>query len=168
MASTGSEERMGTTGVLLIAHGSRRPEANRELFELAERVAAAGRYSIVEASFLELVPPNIAAGAERCLERGASRVLLIPYLLSMGVHQTRDLAAARDALARRHPGAQFCLAPSLGPHPWLDRLVLERIDQVDSEPTTLTPGWVNAELSAPEEPRPQPVDSPIVPPSSPP
>ena len=58
---------------------------------------------------------------------GGDRVLMVPYFLSAGVHLLRDLTAARDELARRHPGVEFRLGPPLGPHPLLDELVAERI-----------------------------------------
>ncbi len=121
------------TAILLIAHGSRRAEANQELHELAERITATGEYAIVESAFLELAEPDIATGGERCVGRGASRVLLIPFFLSMGVHLTRDLAAARDELSERHAGVQFELGPPLGPHALLDRLVLTRITEALGE-----------------------------------
>src|SRR4029078_7446770 len=89
--------------VLLIAHGSRHPEANDDLHELAARVAERGGHPIVEACFLELADPDLAAGGARCVARGASRVLMIPYFLSAGVHLLRDLTAARDGLSRLHP-----------------------------------------------------------------
>lgn len=117
------------TAVLLIAHGSRHAPANDDLHELAARLAARGDYPIVEPSFLELADPDIAAAGDRCVARGASRVLMVPYFLSAGVHLRRDLTAARDALTARHPGVAFVLGPALGPDPWLDRLVVERIRQ---------------------------------------
>ena len=119
------------TAVLLIAHGSRHPAANEDLVGLAARLAGEGTYPIVEPSFLELAEPGIGAGGDRCVARGAGRVLLVPYFLSAGVHMLRDLAAAREELRRRHPGVAFELGPPLGPHPLLDRLVAERIAALD-------------------------------------
>jgi sirohydrochlorin ferrochelatase len=119
------------TAVLLIAHGSRQAAANDDLHQLAARFAARGDYPIVEASFLELAEPDIAAGGVRCVVRGASRVLMVPYFLSAGVHLARDLIAARNELERVHPRVEFRLGPPLGPHPLLDDLVAERIHQVD-------------------------------------
>jgi sirohydrochlorin ferrochelatase len=123
----------GTTAILLIAHGSRHAPANEDLHQLATRLAERGDYPIVETAFLELAEPDITAGADRCVARGASRVLMIPYFLSAGVHLLRDLTAARDALRQRHPSVKFVLGPPLGPDPILDRLVEERIRQAMSE-----------------------------------
>jgi len=119
------------TAVLLIAHGSRQQAANNDLHELAARFAAGGTYPIVEGCFLELAEPDLAAGGGRCVTRGATRVLMIPYFLSSGVHLQRDLTSARDELSRRYPEVEFRLGPSLGPHPLLDDLVAARVRELD-------------------------------------
>jgi sirohydrochlorin ferrochelatase len=119
------------TAVLLIAHGSRYQGANDDPREMAARLADRGEYPIVEACFLELAEPDIAAGGDRCVARGATRVLMIPYFLASGVHLLRDLTAARDELSRRHRGVEFRLGPPLGPHPLLDALVAARIEELD-------------------------------------
>lgn len=131
------------TAILLIAHGSRRAEANDDLFALAARVAATGLAPIVEPAFLELAEPDIAKAGARCVELGASRVLMMPVFLSMGVHLTRDLVQARDDLAQRHPGVTFHLGSSLGPHPLLDQLLLERIRETDEAARIKSPRPVN-------------------------
>ena len=120
-----------TAAVLLIAHGSRHAPANDDLRRMAAAVAEGGSHPIVEPAFLELADPDIAAAGARCVGRGASRVLMIPYFLAAGVHLLRDLTAARDALTAAHPGVEFRLGPPLGPDPLLERLVAERIDQLD-------------------------------------
>ena len=119
------------TAVLLIAHGSREPSANDDLIELAQRLSTSGEYPIVEACFLELAEPDIPAGGERCVARGATRVLMVPYFLSAGVHLRRDLTAARDEFTRRYPDVAFVLGPALGPHPLLDSLVVARVRELE-------------------------------------
>ena len=113
------------TALLLIAHGSRQPEANADLHHVVEQLQQRG-HAVVEASFLELADPNIEEGGARCVARGAGRVVLLPYFLSAGVHVRRDLTAARDRLAERFPGVEFRLAEPLGRHPLLLDVVLDR------------------------------------------
>ncbi len=120
------------TAVLLIAHGSRHAPANEDLILMAGRIAEAGAHPIVEAAFLELAAPDIATGGARCVDRGASLVLMVPYFLSSGVHLVRDLTAARDELMARFPGVEFRLGPPLGPDPLLDELVARRARQLES------------------------------------
>jgi sirohydrochlorin ferrochelatase len=121
------------TAILLVAHGSRQQSANDDLHELAARLSEQGTYAIVEPCFLELAEPELKAGGDRCVHLGATRVLMIPYFLSDGVHLRRDLTAARDELSRRHPNVEFCLGSPLGPHPLLDDLVAERIRELDPQ-----------------------------------
>jgi len=110
--------------LLVIAHGSRRAEANGELLEVAKELLSRGRYPIVEPSFLELAEPTIAAGGAACVRAGATDVILTPYFLSPGKHVVEDLAAARDALGLRFPAVRFTLAKPLGRHP----LILDALE----------------------------------------
>lgn len=116
-----------TTGVLLIAHGSRRPEANHDLARLAEAIRARGLYPIVETAYLELAEPTISAGGEACVAAGATCVKLLPYFLSAGAHVVEDLERHRQELSERFPHVKFELCPPLGLHPLMIEIVLERL-----------------------------------------
>ncbi len=124
------------TALLLIAHGSRRAEANADLEFVAERIRARGRYPLVRVSYLELAEPNIEAGGVQCVEAGAAEVVMLPYFLSPGVHVAEDLTAARDALAARFPHVRFALAEPLGRHPLLIDVVEQRAAEVLSPAAT--------------------------------
>lgn len=115
-----------TTAVLLIAHGSRRPDANRDLVELAGQVRDRG-YAIVEVAYLELAEPTIPAGGQACVARGATRVLMLPYFLSAGVHVVQDLEAFRAELSALYPAVEFIRCGHLGLDPLMVDLVLKRL-----------------------------------------
>jgi sirohydrochlorin ferrochelatase len=117
---------MTPTALLLIAHGSRRPEANADLDHLAAVLRSRGEFVHVEASYLELCEPSIAAGGDLCVAAGARCVVLLPYFLSAGMHVVEDLTAARDELAQRHLGVTFVLAEPLGRHPLILEVVAQR------------------------------------------
>ena len=119
--------------LLLIAHGSRQPEANADLVYVVEQLRQRGR-AVVEASYLELAEPNIDEGGARCIAHGAGYVVLLPYFLSAGVHVLRDLTAARDRLAARFPSVEFRLAEPLGRHPLLLDVVTDRAREVVERP----------------------------------
>jgi len=110
--------------LLVIAHGSRRAEANAELVAVCESLRARGRYPIVQPAYLELAEPGIAAGGSACVAAGATEVILLPFFLSPGKHVVEDLAAARDDLSRTFPDATFTLADALGSHP----LILDALE----------------------------------------
>lgn len=112
--------------LLLIAHGSRRAEANADLDYLAAELRARGGYEFVQPAYLELCDPGIVAGGEMCVAAGAGRVVMVPYFLSAGVHVVEDLTAARAELAERHPAVVFVLAEPLGRHRKLIDIVADR------------------------------------------
>jgi sirohydrochlorin ferrochelatase len=114
------------TALLLIAHGSRRPEANEDLAHLAAQIQTRNLFAFVQTAFLELAEPTIADGGRNCVEHGVERVVLLPYFLAPGVHARDDMISARNELAARFPHVEFLLAEPLGRHPLLIDIVLER------------------------------------------
>jgi sirohydrochlorin ferrochelatase len=114
------------TSLLLIAHGSRRPEANADLEYVAARLRARGASADVQVSFLELAEPTIEGGGALCAGRGATAVVMLPYFLSPGKHVVEDLTAARDRLAAAFPAVRFVLAEPLGRHPLLLDILEQR------------------------------------------
>ncbi len=117
--------------LLLMAHGSRRPEANADLDHIADEMQQRGRYSFVQVSFLELAEPGIEAGAELCVRAGAADVIMLPYFLSAGKHVREDLASTRDILATRFPAVRFLLAEPLGRHPLLLDVLEDRAKEAE-------------------------------------
>ena len=81
--------------LLLIAHGSRRQSANDEIRQLATRVAALDEndFDGVVTAFLEMADPDIHQGVTRCVELGASHIVVVPYFLAGGNHVSKDIPA---------------------------------------------------------------------------
>ncbi len=116
-----------TQAVLLIAHGSRRQEANQDLVEIASLLRDRREYPIIEPSYLELADPTIPEGARLCVEQGATEVFMLPYFLSAGAHVTSDLEDFRQELSSSYPGVTFKVCPHLGLHPLMIEIVLARL-----------------------------------------
>ncbi|MDA0833615.1 MAG: CbiX/SirB N-terminal domain-containing protein [Planctomycetota bacterium] len=115
------------TGILLIAHGSRRESANADLVMLADLVRERRPNEYVDIAYLELAEPTIPQGIERCLASGADRVLMLPYFLSSGAHVTTDLERFREEFAKAHPLHEFVVCAPLGLHPLIVDIVLDRL-----------------------------------------
>lgn len=115
--------------ILIMAHGSRVAAANDAAREIAAMVQETTGYEIVEVSFRELHEPNIQQGIDRCVARGASRILLVPYFLFMGAHVQHDLPEEIAAAQQRHPGLEMVMGPHLGVHRKLAEIVSERISE---------------------------------------
>ncbi len=115
------------TAILLMAHGSRIPEANDAVREIAALVQQMTGYEIVEVSFREQHLPSIQQGIDACVAKGARRVLLVPYFLYMGAHVQEDLPEEMAQARARHPQVEFAMGTHLGVHRKLAEVVVERI-----------------------------------------
>lgn len=121
------------TAILLMAHGSRIPEANSAVNEIAAMVKRMSEFEIVEVSFRESHAPNIQQGIDACVAKGAERILLVPYFLYMGAHVLEDLPRELEEARLRHPGVEMAMGKHLGVHKRLAKLVIDRIDEAFAE-----------------------------------
>lgn len=116
-----------STAILLMAHGSRIPEANDAARVIAQRVKQMTDFEIVEVSFREQHLPNIQQGVDNCVAQGATRILLVPYFLYMGAHVLEDLPEELEQARERYPEVEMVLGKHLGVHNKLAEIVVERI-----------------------------------------
>src|SRR6476469_578754 len=114
-------------GIIIVDHGSRRDESNQMLEHLAVLSAERfrQRYSIVEPAHMELAEPSIASAYARCVERGAKRVVVVPFFLGPGKHWTQDIPRLTADAAARFPETAFHVSPTLG----IDDLILDLLDK---------------------------------------
>jgi sirohydrochlorin ferrochelatase len=121
------------TAILLMAHGSRIPEANDAVNQIAAMVMDFADYDIVEVSFRENHSPTIQQGIDACVSQGAQRILLVPYFLYLGAHVQEDLPKELEEARLRHPGVEMAMGKHLGVHKRLAKLVIDRIEEAFSE-----------------------------------
>jgi sirohydrochlorin ferrochelatase len=113
--------------VIIVDHGSRRPEANVSLEQFVVAHADLLPYPIVEPAHMELAEPSIATAFDRCVAAGATTVAVAPYFLGPGNHWDRDIPALTGAAAAAHPGVRWLVAAPLGPDPALLALAGQRV-----------------------------------------
>ena len=114
------------SALLVMVHGSPRPEANESMYHVVERVRARGEFDIVEVGFLECNEPLIGDAIDRCVADGATRIVAVPYFLHTGTHVAQDLPELLDAARMRHPRVTFALGPYLGLSPRVTDLLADR------------------------------------------
>lgn len=116
------------TGLIVFAHGSRVESANQSVREIAARMAAS-RGEMVEAAFLELGQPDLAGATARLVANGASRIVVIPYFLTLGTHMQRDLPRLAQEAARQNGGVEMHVTSPLDGHPALLEALLDRASE---------------------------------------
>ncbi|MEM6457872.1 MAG: CbiX/SirB N-terminal domain-containing protein [Planctomycetota bacterium] len=125
-----------TTGVIICDHGSRRAQSNDSLKEVAAMFAQrfADDCPIVEPAHMELAMPDIAASYGRCVQRGATHVVVLPFFLARGKHWTRDIPSLTSQAAADFPGTTYQVAEPLGIDDLILDLLKKRLD-TDDQPT---------------------------------
>ncbi len=119
--------------LLLIAHGSRRENANDEIKLLAERVAGleSNDYDGVVTAFLEMAEPNVHQGIRDCIEQGASSIVVVPYFLASGNHVVKDIPGEIACALAGHPAVDIRISRYLGSSDAMADLVLDCSRQID-------------------------------------
>jgi sirohydrochlorin ferrochelatase len=117
------------TGIIVFAHGSSVSSANDAVRMVTAQAARECGWALVETAFLEAAPPGLATAVATLVNQGASRVLVIPYFLTLGIHLQRDLPRIIDELSGIHPGVEIRVTPPLDGHPALAQILKSRAEQ---------------------------------------
>jgi sirohydrochlorin ferrochelatase len=114
-------------GILLVDHGSRRPEANAQLDDMAARVARLLPLGTpLATAHLDVCAPTIADGVGVLLERGCDDLRVLLYFLSDGRHVREDIPGLVRAALAPHPQIRWSMGGALGPDDALATLMLAR------------------------------------------
>jgi sirohydrochlorin ferrochelatase len=102
--------------LLLIAHGSRRKQSNDEVIILADRLKlnCSEQYEIIHAGFLELAEMLIPDGIKKCVDDGATSIVVLPYFLNSGRHVIEDIPNIVNETKPHYPNINIKIAPHLG------------------------------------------------------
>lgn len=124
------------TALLVVARGSRDPDSNSEVFKIARLLWEGRNYGWVEAAFQSVTPPNVVQGIERCVQLGAQRVVVVPYVLFTGfVH--KDIMAQAATAQTRYPQVEILMAGHLNNHSGVIEAVAERYHEVVAGTATM-------------------------------
>jgi sirohydrochlorin cobaltochelatase len=93
--------------ILLVGHGSRDVDGTREFTRLVELFADKDPGRIVECGFLEFARPVMQEGIDRCVQRGARIVTVLPGMLMAAGHAKNDVPSEVHEARRRYPEVAF-------------------------------------------------------------
>lgn len=94
-----------------------------------EQFTAMFDYPIVEPAHMELAEPSIATAFDRCVERGAKRVVVCPYFLLPGKHWDEDIPNLTREAAAKHEaqGIEYLVTAPIGLHPMMKQVIDQRL-----------------------------------------
>ncbi len=125
LAEVDVSERDRELGVLVVAVGASRAEANARTATLAETLAEGTRWAGVQVGYATGPHPSVIDGIGLLRQRGARRVVLAPWFIAPG--------RITDRVAEIASTAGVSMAEPLGAHPLMAATVLDRFDRAVAE-----------------------------------
>lgn len=116
-------------GIILVDHGSRRDESNQMLLDVVDAYRKHANWQIVEPAHMELAEPSIATAFARCVEQGATKVVVLPYFLAPGKHWYEDIPRLAAEAAEAHSSIDHVVTTPLGIHELMLKIIDDRIDE---------------------------------------
>jgi len=113
-------------GIAIFGHGSSVETANQAVRDFTAQLARRGGFPLIETSFLELGQPDLPEAVRRLVDQGATRVIVIPYFLTVGIHLTRDLPRIVAELRLIYSSVQIEITEPMDGHPALLEVLLDR------------------------------------------
>ncbi len=102
-----------STTLLLVGHGSRNQEGNKEIQHFAADWRQRHADWRIEVCFIEHADVLLTEGMDRAA-KNAKRVLVIPFILNAAGHVKMELPAALNAARLSHPKVEFLVTRHLG------------------------------------------------------
>ena len=114
--------------LVIVDHGSRRPDAHAHLEALGRRVQERAPGLAVRIAHMEQAEPSLARTIEACIAEGMSEVAVHPLFLAPGRHLTDDIPALVEAIRASHPGIEIRLLDPIGARQELADLILATLE----------------------------------------
>ena len=102
--------------LILLSHGSRRPESNAEMESLASRIRTLpdNAFSHVTCAFQQFAEPDFQKTIEDLIDKGVKNIVVMPLFLASGSHVSVDVPEMIESAREKHPDVSITVTPHLG------------------------------------------------------
>lgn len=116
--------------VLLIAHGSRKSQQNDMLFDIVDMVRdLIGNEYYVDGALMSFSDMNIEFKLKELIDKGATEINIVPYLLFSGNHVLNTIPNVVDKFMINYNDVEIIYKNSLGIDKRLAEIVVDRIKE---------------------------------------
>lgn len=115
--------------IILLGHGSRVPDAGRDMEQVARGLQKKYGYPMVEICFMSRLGPHFPEVLEKCVNEGAESVVVIPYFLHMGLHILLDIPEMLQEHALRYPNVKLTFGRGFGFDDLLVDIIHRRVQE---------------------------------------
>lgn len=117
--------------LLIVDRGSREPDVGHELQEICSLAKSRAGYDYADYCFLEVLPPFIAEGINKCAASGAGFITVMPYFLYPGM-KLKD-TVKQSAKIGRDLRLKMAITRPLSYHPMMAQLIADRINELKKD-----------------------------------
>lgn len=114
--------------ILIVGHGSRIHQANSDFEAFVERFRNYVPEFQIRFGYIELAEPLLEKALENAANE-ADEIIVLPLFLFAAGHVKQDIPSAVQEAREKFPHVRFLIAPPLGVHPSMIRLVLKRLNE---------------------------------------
>ena len=125
-----SEHKTQNSALLVMVHGSPKPESNADMFRVVERLRATQEFSQIAVGFMECNEPDIPTAIDSLVSDGAKSIIAVPYFLHAGTHVADDLPTLLEEAQEKHTGVAFSLGDYLGREPLISEVLRARLSEI--------------------------------------
>ena len=115
-------------GFLIVAHGSRKDDANQQVKNLVNELNNYFQSVMFEPAFMELASPTIEDGIKALAKKNMDQLIAYPYFLFKGMHFTKDIPnLIQNIINKLEKKIDFKMLDPIGQHPKITDLVQEEL-----------------------------------------
>ncbi|WP_058306917.1 sirohydrochlorin chelatase [Gracilibacillus massiliensis] len=119
--------------VIYICHGSRLHKSKIESYALIDKVKKGVDIPLQETCFLELQEPTLAEAVSKVIEKGATKVIIMPILLLTAGHAKKDIPNMIDKEREKYPEIDFIYGRAIEVDAKMVEILIDRISTCTSE-----------------------------------
>ncbi|MER2037280.1 MAG: CbiX/SirB N-terminal domain-containing protein [Solibacillus sp.] len=116
------------TAILLIGRGCSDDAAIQDFYTISNMLYEQLDVMTVEQAFMGVAEPTVEQGIQKCINRGAQKIVMLPYFLFTGILMER-MGRMAQRFIEENPTVDISLAQYFGYHPKLQTVLLERLQQ---------------------------------------
>ncbi|PKM83528.1 MAG: cobalamin biosynthesis protein CbiX [Firmicutes bacterium HGW-Firmicutes-13] len=118
------------SGIILLAHGSRRETANDVLTQLANMVQDDLNSDKVSRAFLQFSTPGLEEALREQVEAGIKEITVVPVFLFNGIHLEEDIPQLLNSERDKYPEVKIIFAEPIGADRRIGEIIKDRIKEV--------------------------------------
>ncbi len=113
-------------GILIIGHGSRDLEAQKQFMEVVQMIGDSMDCK-VNGAFMELAKPDFFSVVEDFVKDGIDNIAVCPLFLFSGIHIKMDIPELIEEAKVKHPNVSFTFGEPIGASKELADIIIKKL-----------------------------------------